>query len=87
MKIDFPNKQGKGIPLEDVVVELQHEKIHAEDCAECETKSGKIDKIFKTVELTGQFSDEQEERLFEIAEKCPINRTLKTEIVVKSRLK
>lgn len=77
----------KGIPLEDVVVELQHEKIHAKDCAECETKSGKIDKIVKTIKLTGQLSAEQKERLFEIAEKCPVNRTLNSEIVVEAKLK
>ncbi|MGB3222348.1 MAG: alpha/beta fold hydrolase [Desulforhopalus sp.] len=77
----------KGIALEDVVVELQHEKIHAKDCAECETKDGKIDKIFKTIELTGQLSDEQKKRLFEIAERCPVNRTLKSEIVVAAKLK
>lgn len=77
----------KGIPLEDIAVELQHEKIHAKDCAECETKDGKIDKIFKTIKLTGQLSDEQKERLFEIAEKCPVNRTLKSESVVAAKLK
>jgi putative redox protein len=77
----------KGIPLEDVVVELQHEKIHAKDCAECETKSGKIDKIFKKIELTGQLSDEQKDRLLEIAEKCPVKRTLKSEIIVVADLK
>jgi putative redox protein len=77
----------KGIPLEDVVVELQHEKIHAKDCEECETKSGKIDQILKTIELTGQLSEEQKERLFEIAEKCPVNRTLKSEIIVMAKLK
>ncbi len=77
----------KGIPLEDVVVELQHEKIHAKDCAECETKSGKIDKIFKKIELTGQLSAEQKNRLLEIAEKCPVKRTLKSEIIVVADLK
>jgi putative redox protein len=77
----------KGIPLEDVVVELQHEKIHAEDCEQCESKSGKIDKIFKTIELSGQLSDEQKKHLFEIAEKCPVSRTLKSDIIVESRLK
>jgi putative redox protein len=77
----------KGIPLEDVVVELQHEKIHAEDCEQCESKSGKIDKIFKTIELSGQLSDEQKKHLLEIAEKCPVSRTLKSDIIVEYRLK
>jgi putative redox protein len=77
----------KGIPLEDVVVELQHEKIHAEDCEQCKSKSGKIDKIFKTIELSGQLSDEQKKHLLEIAEKCPVSRTLKSDIIVEYRLK
>ncbi|HEX3035215.1 MAG TPA: OsmC family protein [Thermodesulfobacteriota bacterium] len=74
-------------PLESVVVRLQHQKIHAEDCRECETKSGKVDVIEREIELTGPLDKEQRERLFEIANKCPVHRTLHSEIVIRSRLK
>jgi len=70
----------KGMPLEEVEVKLQHEKIHAKDCANCETSNGKIDRIYKTISLSGPLSDEQKQRLHEIAEKCPVNKTLKSEI-------
>ncbi len=74
----------KDIPLEEVTVDLQHEKIHAEDCEQCETREGKVDKITKTIKIKGDCSEDQERRLLEIAEKCPVNRTLKSEIVIES---
>jgi putative redox protein len=77
----------KGWPLESVVVRLKHRKIHAADCQECETKSGKVDYIEREIELIGPLSREQLERLLEIANKCPIHRTLHSEVVVKTRLK
>jgi len=67
-------------PLEKVTVRLQHQKIHAEDCADCETKEGKVDEIRKTIEIEGDLSNDQRKRLREIAEKCPVNRTLLSEI-------
>ena len=73
-------------PLEDVTVTLEHSKIHATDCAECETREGKIDRIDTTITLTGQLSDEQRTRLLEIAEKCPVHRTLKSEINIRTKL-
>ena len=69
---------------EEVTVDLQHEKIHAEDCEQCETREGKVDKITKTIKIKGDCSEDQERRLLEIAEKCPVNRTLKSEIVIES---
>ena len=71
-------------PLESVVVRLKHQKIHAEDCRECETKSGKVDIIEREIELIGPLDKEQRERLLEIANRCPVHRTLHSEIVVRS---
>ena len=74
----------KGLPLEEVIVELSHEKIHAEDCEQCQTTNGKIDKIVKHIELKGDLSSKEQKRVLEIAEKCPVNRTLKSEIIIES---
>ncbi len=67
----------KGWPLEGVTVRLGQHKIHARDCAECEARDdSRIDRITRTIELKGPLSDEQKARLVEIAEKCPVHRTL-----------
>jgi putative redox protein len=76
----------KGWPLERVRVELRHAKIHAADCAECETREGKIDRIDRAITVTGPLNDEQRQRLLEIADKCPVHRTLHSEVHVVSRL-
>jgi putative redox protein len=76
----------KGWPLEAVTVRLHHAKVHASDCAECETKDGLIDRIHRDVELHGNLSDEQRARLLEIANKCPVHRTLVSEINISTRL-
>jgi putative redox protein len=70
----------KGWPLENVRVTLRHSRIHAEDCAECETKKGWISHIDRTIELTGDLDAEQRERLMAIAERCPVHQTLTSEI-------
>ena len=75
----------KKIPLERVSVLLKHDKIHAVDCEECETKEGKIDRIDREIRLEGELSAEQRARLFEIADKCPVHRTLHSEISIKTR--
>ena len=75
----------KKMPLERVKVTLSHEKIHAEDCSHCDTKTGKIDVIERVVEMTGDLSAEQRARLLEIADKCPVHRTLHSEVVVATR--
>jgi putative redox protein len=74
----------KGIPLEEITIELSHQKIHAKDCEECETTTGKIDIIQKTISIKGKFTSEQEQKLHEIAEKCPVNRTLQSEVKINS---
>lgn len=64
-------------PLKGVSVRLSHEKIHTRDCSECETKDGsRVDRITRVISLTGPLSDEQKKRLREIAERCPVHRTL-----------
>jgi uncharacterized OsmC-like protein/esterase/lipase len=75
----------KKIMLDDVRVELTHEKIHAMDCESCEDTKGKIDVIHKRLSLTGEFTPEQEERMHEIAEKCPVNLTLQSNIKIVSQ--
>jgi uncharacterized OsmC-like protein/alpha-beta hydrolase superfamily lysophospholipase len=73
-------------PLERVTVRLSHQKIHAADCADCETREGRVDRIEREIEVRGRLDDEQRQRLLEIAEKCPVHRTLHSEIKIASRL-
>jgi uncharacterized OsmC-like protein len=73
-------------PLANVTVRLTHSKIHAADCAECETREGKLDRIEREITLEGQLDDTQRARLLEIAEKCPVHRTLVSEIDIRTRL-
>ena len=76
----------KGIPLVAVAVRLRHAKIHAEDCTHCETRGGLIDRIEREIELEGPIDDEDRARLLEIASKCPVHRTLTSEIDIVTRL-
>ena len=73
-------------PLKAVSVRLEHSKIHAADCADCETREGKLDQINLDLILTGVLSDEQRARLLEISTRCPVHRTLTSEISIRSRL-
>ena len=73
-------------PLEKVTVDLRHDKIHAADCADCETKEGRIDRIEREIRLEGPLDDAQRARLMEIADRCPVHRTLHSEVSVVSRL-
>jgi len=73
-------------PLEEVSVRMRHAKIHAEDCANCETKEGMLDRVESEIELTGNLSEEQRAKLLEIAKKCPVRRTLTSEIDVRTKL-
>jgi uncharacterized OsmC-like protein len=75
----------KGWPLDRVTVELRHRKIHAEDCAECETRVGLLDQIERDIQFSGSLNAEQRAKLLEIADKCPVHRTLTSEIQIKTR--
>jgi uncharacterized OsmC-like protein len=73
-------------PLESVTVRLSHQKAHARDCEECETKDRKIDQIGLDIELAGPLEEPQRRRLLEIAERCPVHRTLESEVMMETSL-
>lgn len=73
-------------PLDNIKVRLKHQKIHAEDCAQCETETGRIDRFEREITLEGGLDDDQRKRLMEIADRCPVHRTLHSENVVETRL-
>jgi uncharacterized OsmC-like protein len=73
----------KQFPLENITVSLWHSRIYAKDCEECETKEGMLDRIDVEVELTGALTSEQHAKLMEIAGKCPVHRTLTSEINIR----
>ncbi len=75
----------KQFPLENITVSLRHSRIYAEDCEECETKEGMLDRIDVEIDLTGPLSTEQHAKLMEIAAKCPVHRTLTSEINIRLR--
>ena len=75
----------KAWPLEQVIVRLRHAKIHARDCAECETREGYLDRIERDIELVGALDGEQRARLMDIADKCPVHRTLTGEVKIVTR--
>ena len=76
----------KKLPLERVSVELAHDKVHAADCAECETREGRIDRIDRLITLEGDLDEAQRAKLLEIADKCPVHRTLHSELWIPTRL-
>ena len=78
--------QRKGMDLQRVTVRLRHFRIHAEDCIDCETKQGFVEHIDREIELSGTLDDAQKLRLLEIAERCPVHRTLKSEINIRTSL-
>lgn len=75
----------KQLPLRHVEVELDHDKIHATDCASCETESGRVDRIRRLIRLSGDLDPQQRQRLMDIADKCPVHRTLHAEVLVETR--
>jgi uncharacterized OsmC-like protein/fermentation-respiration switch protein FrsA (DUF1100 family) len=75
----------KKLPLDRVRVHLTHAKVHAADCETCETKEGKIDRIDRAITLEGALDAEQRKRLIEIADKCPVHRTLTSEVDIRTR--
>ena len=72
----------KGWPLEAVTVSLSHQKIHAKDCESCATESGNLDQIKRQIEIFGRLDADQRQRLMEIADRCPVHRTLNSKIEV-----
>ena len=75
----------KSLPLERTTVTLKHSKIHAQDCAECETRDGMLDQIDRVIAMEGDLDAEQRKKLLEIADKCPVHRTLTSEIHIVTR--
>lgn len=73
-------------PVESVTVTLRHSRIHAADCESCETKAGRLDRVDATIELVGPLEDAQRAKLLEIAHKCPVHRTLTSEIDIRTGL-
>jgi uncharacterized OsmC-like protein/alpha/beta superfamily hydrolase len=76
----------KGLPLEKVTVSLRHGRIHAKDCEECDTTAGFVDRIDRTIQIDGPLTQEQRDRLLEIADKCPVHRTLTSGTIVRTEL-
>jgi uncharacterized OsmC-like protein len=76
----------KKLKLDSVRVDVQHGKIHAKDCMECESESSKIDRFESTIHLQGELTPEQRERLLQIAARCPVHRTLHSEVNITSKL-
>jgi len=74
----------KGLPLDHVTVRLNHSRIHAADCENCETQEGMLDRIDRAITLTGELKQEERKRLLEIADKCPVHRTLTSEIDIRT---
>jgi uncharacterized OsmC-like protein len=73
----------KKIPLDHITVSLHHSRIHAKDCEECETQQGMLDRIDLGIELTGTLTPDQHATLMAVAAKCPVHRTLKSEIDIR----
>jgi putative redox protein len=72
----------KGWPLRQTTVRLRHQRIHAKDCADCETRTGQMDQIERELQFEGELTDSQRARLLDIAERCPVHRTLHSEVLV-----
>jgi uncharacterized OsmC-like protein len=72
-------------PLEEVTVNLRHSKIHAVDCVDCETKDVMLDRIERDIHFAGMLTDDQRSKLLEIANKCPVHRTLTSKITIETR--
>ncbi|MEO1292094.1 MAG: bifunctional alpha/beta hydrolase/OsmC family protein [Pseudomonadota bacterium] len=77
--------QRKGMPLERVTVDIRHDKVHSKDCEDCETKQAKIDVFQREIQLVGDLTSDQRTRLLEIADKCPVHRTLESDVKIVTR--
>jgi putative redox protein len=78
--------QRKGMDLQRITVTLRHSKMHAEDCIDCETKEGLLDRIDREIELGGNLDEAQKLRLLDIANRCPVHRTLNSKINIQTSI-
>ena len=78
--------QHKGIALDKVTVELKHERVHAADCASCETETGTVDVIWRAIKLEGILTAQERDSILRIADKCPVHRTLTQEVKIETAL-
>jgi putative redox protein len=85
MTLNFFARREK-LPLEQVEVSVQHDRIHAADCEGCNKTSGRIDRFSREISLRGELDDEQRQLLLKIADRCPVHRTLENEITIASKL-
>ena len=76
----------KGIRLTHAGVRLSHEKIHAKDCEDCETRNGKVDVITRSLSIEGDMDEATRARMVEIADMCPVHRTLENEVKIRTKL-
>lgn len=76
----------KKISLDKVIVKLSYDKIYAKDCTDCENPNAKIDHIERKIELQGQLTPEQRERLLQIANSCPVHKTLTSKVTITTQL-
>jgi uncharacterized OsmC-like protein len=76
----------KGWPLGRISVAVRHEKVHAQDCADCETRDARVDRFERVIEVAGEIPEERRAKLLEIADKCPVHRTLEGPVQVVTRL-
>ena len=74
-------------PVEWIATRVRHDKVHAEDCADCETRTGKIDRLSRSIEVWGDIDAEQRARLLEIADKCPVHRTLERSNTIETEIR
>lgn len=74
----------KGIALQSVEIRLSHSRIHARDCADCETEAGMLDEIHSEIHLEGDLDEAQRKRLMEISAMCPVHRTLTHEVKIRT---
>ena len=77
----------KGIQLNSAKVRVTHSKVYAQDCETCETSNQKIDKFTRELELEGELTDQQAQRMLEIADKCPVHKTLHSNVQIETTLK
>jgi putative redox protein len=78
--------QRKGMDLKRITVRLRHFRVHAEDCLDCEKKNGFVDRIDREIEISGILDEAQKNKLLEIAEHCPVHRTLKADIDIRTTI-